>query len=83
MGFRISVTIYVLVILILAIIKPNFIYDYDKKEYRKINNISLLQILSIVLAIICGVLFHEKTNTDQNIQYVQIPQIPLNYQFQK
>jgi hypothetical protein len=70
MGFRISITIYILIILILAILKPNFIYDYDKKEYRKINNISLLQILSIVLAIVCAVLFHEKNNIDQNIQYI-------------
>jgi len=80
MGFRISVTIYVLIILILAILKPNFIYDYNKKEYRKFNNINLLQILSIILAIICAVLFHEKNISDQTIQYVQLP---LNYQFQK
>ena len=83
MGFRISVTIYILIILLLAIIKPSFIYNHTKKEYVKINkNITLFQALAVALAIVCAVIFNEKNNivlpnqTIPNIQYIPIP---MNY----
>jgi hypothetical protein len=83
MGFRISVTIYILIILLLAIFKPSFIYDHNKHEYKRINNnnqITIFQSLSIVLAIVCAILFHEKhiINNNSNIQFIPIPWSGIN-----
>lgn len=54
---KIAIIMYVLIMVLVIIIKPKFIYD----KKNKIEQIKLF-IIGICVAIICGILFKKKGN---------------------
>lgn len=72
----------------LVLLKPNFLYDDDKKEYRGFGNtdgktLLTLPIMAIILAIFIGMSFRKKNNPVQHmipVQYYPIqPMMTNNY----
>lgn len=87
MGFKISVTIYILTILLLSILKPNFIWDNENNEYKifiKLSNgqnISTFQIIAVLLSLIFAFMFHQKNNQNTGYQIMPVPiSIPTSIQ---
>jgi hypothetical protein len=54
---KIAITMYILIMILIIIIKPTFIYD----KKNKIEQLKLFT-TGICIAIICGILFKKKDN---------------------
>ena len=54
---KISIIMYILIMILIIIIKPGFIYDKKNKIEEK-----KLYIIGICVAIMCGILLKNKTN---------------------
>lgn len=79
-----SVLIYIIIILLLVLSKPDFVYDNNKKKYREFGRengqtLFTLPIVAIFLAIILALFFSNikhKTKNKKNkklIKYVYVP----------
>jgi len=84
-----SIIIYVIIIVLLVMTKPNFMYDNNKKQYRefgrtKDKTIFTLPVVAILLAVLLVVLFNRygynnkstKSKKKSKIKYIPIP---MNY----
>lgn len=82
-----SILIYVIIIILLVMMKPSFIYDNDKKQYRqfgrtKDKTIFTLPVISVFLAVVLVILFNRSGNKPikakkrSKIKYIPIP---MNY----
>jgi hypothetical protein len=78
-----SLKYYILVMLILITLKPEFIYDSKNRKYKKFGlkknkTIFTLPFLSIIIAILIYIfvlLIYKLNNNDykENINYIQVP----------
>ena len=82
-----AIITYVIVMLIIIIIKPDFVYDHDKakfKEFGSSKNKSFFSLgtTAILLAILIGILFivfgnsyddEKKDNETTKVQYITVP----------
>ncbi len=79
----------------LVMIKPQFLYDHNKKQYKELGSIEgrtmlSLPVLSVVVAIIIGLIFCNigqntecnNMNTEKIIRYEYV-KVPYYYQVQK
>lgn len=77
------IILYIIIILLLVLIKPNIIYDHKNNKYRSFGTDSdqtfvTMPIISIILAIIIAMLFSNYNFTPneevhEKIKYVPIP----------
>lgn len=88
-----AILIYIIIMISLVMIKPQFLYDHNKKQYKGLGSIEgktmlSLPVLSVVIAIIIGLIFcnigqnTECNNTEKIIRYEYV-KVPYYYQVQK
>jgi len=78
-----SIILYTIIILILILIKPDFLYDHNNKQYKKFGRnknsnetFFTLPVISIISALIIFLFVRLISKTKHEFDYVKIP---VNY----
>lgn len=77
-----AILIYIIIIVFLVVVKPNFIYNHDDGKYREFGNNNenktffTLPVIAFLLSIIIVILFSTVKNKEQIKYQEQIKYIP-------
>jgi hypothetical protein len=83
-----AIIIYLIIMIVLIILKPGFIYDTDKSKFKdfgtgKGKTIFSIGTFAILIAIVISIVFNiiiQRNNTNissqQNVKYIQVP-VPI------